>query len=94
MTNALKFDSNLLQSPGLVAELGPKRLQALVTILALQNENNGVSTNYEDVAKGMGVSTESAKRWVRKLTRVKWNGQPLCAAKRGVIKAINPFDRG
>lgn len=93
MINALKFDSNLLQSSGLVAELRPKRLQALVTILALQHENNGDCTNYEDVAKGMGVSTESAKKWVRKLTRVTWNGQPLCTAKRGVIKAINPFDR-
>jgi predicted transcriptional regulator len=71
---------------GLSAKLGADAFFALIHIAMYMDAEGKAYPTFETLAKDMGVGLSTAKRYVKKLLEVKWNGQPLVTVSKNSKK--------
>lgn len=64
-------------SSGLIADMGDANWRTLCVIASYMNEQGDCFPTQAQIAKGLGVSRESANRRVRKLAEYRWKGRPV-----------------
>ncbi|QHZ52368.1 helix-turn-helix domain-containing protein [Paenibacillus larvae] len=77
----IKFYVDAVRS-GMVADIGPERLQTLIVLASYMNERGECYPTQEMIAKSLGISRESATRRIRSLRKYKWKGRNLIEVKR------------
>lgn len=62
---------------GILAALGSGAWVALCVLSVYMNKEGHCFPTQEQVAQQSGVSVDTAKRWLKKLTDFRWNGEPI-----------------
>lgn len=70
---------------GLVADMGSENWTTLCVIASFMDEKGECYPTQELIAKGLGISRQSANKYVKRLLDYRWNG-------RSVINAIKKRD--
>ena len=72
---------------GLIADMGPKNWTTLCVIASFMNEKGECYPTQDQIAKGLGVSRQTANKYVNDLLEYRWQGQP-------VIRVIKEREKG
>jgi len=72
---------------GLIADIGPRNWTTLCVIASFMNEKGECYPTQAQIAKGLGVSRQTANKYVTELLKYRWQGQP-------VIRAVKERNRG
>lgn len=72
---------------GLIADMGPRNWTTLCVIASFMNEKGECYPTQEQIAKGLGVSRQTANKYVRELLDYRWQGRP-------VIRVIKEREKG
>ncbi|WP_307475597.1 helix-turn-helix domain-containing protein [Cytobacillus purgationiresistens] len=62
---------------GLIAKLGPKNWTTLCVIASHMNEKRQCYPTQSQIAKGLGVSRQTANKYVNDLLAFRWEGKPV-----------------
>lgn len=62
---------------GLIADMGPKNWTTLCVIASFMNEKGECYPTQDQIAKGLGVSRQTANKYVSDLLKYRWHGQPV-----------------
>ena len=77
----VKFYVEAVRS-GMIADLGPERLQTLLVLASFMNADGTCYPTQWQIAKSLGVSRETAGRRIKALSDYRWNGKPLILRER------------
>lgn len=77
----VKFYVEAVRS-GMIADLGPERLQTLLVLASFMNADGTCYPTQWQIAKSLGVSRETANKRVASLADYRWRGQPLVLRER------------
>lgn len=72
---------------GLIADMGPRNWTTLCVIASFMNEKGECYPTQAQIAKGLGVSRQTANKYVKDLLEYRWQGQP-------VIKVVKYREKG
>ena len=67
---------------GLIADMGPKNWTTLCVIASFMNEKGECYPTQSQIAKGLGVSRQTANKYVSDLLAYRWEGQPVVRSVR------------
>ncbi|MEH6941616.1 helix-turn-helix domain-containing protein [Bacillus sp. JJ722] len=65
---------------GLIAELGAKNWSTLCIIASFMNEKGECYPTQAQIARGLGVSRQTANKYIADLLAFRWQGQPVIHA--------------
>ncbi len=65
---------------GLIADMGVKNWTTLCVIASFMNEKGECYPTQAQIAKGLGVSRQTANKYVADLLEYRWEGQPVIRA--------------
>ena len=72
---------------GLIADMGPKNWTTLCVIASFMDENGNCYPTQDQIAKGLGVSRQTANKYIQDLLNYRWQGKP-------VIRVIKEREHG
>lgn len=72
---------------GLIADMGPRNWTTLCVIASFMNEKGECYPTQAQIAKGLGVSRQTANKYIRDLLEYRWKGQP-------VVRVVKERDEG
>lgn len=65
---------------GLIADMGVKNWTTLCVIASFMNEKGECYPTQEQIAKGLGVSRQTASKYINDLLEYRWHGNPVVVA--------------
>jgi hypothetical protein len=71
---------------GLIADMGPKNWTTLCVIASFMNEKGECYPTQERIAGGLGVSRQTANKYVKDLLEYRWEGRPVVIAVKARAK--------
>lgn len=71
---------------GLIADMGAKNWTTLCVIASFMNEKGECYPTQDYIAKGLGVSRQTANKYVKDLLDYRWEGRPVVTAVKGRAK--------
>ena len=72
---------------GLIADMGAKNWTTLCVIASYMNEKGECYPTQAQIAKGLGVSRQTASKYINDLLAYRWQGQ-------AVVEAVKARDKG
>lgn len=71
---------------GLIADMGAKNWTTLCVIASFMNEKGECYPTQSQISKGLGVSRQTANKYVKDLLDYRWEGRPVVIAVKGRAK--------
>ena len=71
---------------GLIADMGTKNWTTLCVIASFMNEKGECYPTQDYIAKGLGVSRQTANKYVKDLLDYRWEGRPVVTAVKARAK--------
>ena len=68
---------------GLIADMGAKNWTTLCVIASYMNDKGECYPTQSQIAKGLGVSRQTANKYINDLLAYRWNGQAVVVAVKG-----------
>lgn len=68
---------------GLIADMGAKNWTTLCVIASFMNEKGECYPTQSQIAKGLGVSRQTANKYVNDLLKYRWQGEAVVTAIKG-----------
>ena len=65
---------------GLIADMGPRNWTTLCVIASFMDEKGECYPTQEQIAKGLGVSRQTANKYINDLLTYQWHGKPVIKA--------------
>src|SRR5690606_28011196 len=65
---------------GLIADMGDENWRTLCVIASFMNEKGECFPTQEQIAKGLGVTRQTAARRIKRLLEYRWNGREVITA--------------
>lgn len=85
----LKLYVSLFRS-GLVKELGVERAMTLLSIASFMDESGNCYPSQQMIADQLGVTRQTANRWVNSLLDFRWNDKPIIVGKKIRDPRVSP----
>lgn len=79
MTQEIAMPADVVHG-GLIADLGAKRWSTYCVIVSFMNEYRECYPTQEQIAERLGVSRQTANKYVNELVEFRWLGRPLVRA--------------
>lgn len=77
--DAIKFPVEAVHN-GMIADMGAKRWSTYCVILTFMNEYRECYPTQEEIAERLGVSRQTASKYIGELVDYRWNEKPLVRA--------------
>lgn len=80
MSEFMLMDTDIIQS-GIIGEIGPESWTTLTVLLSHMDKDGVCYASQKDIAKDLGVSRQTANKYVGELLAFNWRGSPIITAE-------------